>query len=105
MLDLTPILSNSNAAVHCSTRDQAAAFFSHMKEHYPEKVSRWRNGLECVYGNEQCYAPYFPDDRGMLQCSIGYYQEQGYDIVEFTDLVVIDDFEQSDVPVADLLGL
>ena len=105
MLDLTPILNNSKAAVHCSTKDHAAAFFNHMKERYPEKVANWRKGFECFFGDEQCYAPYFPDDRMMLQCSIGYYREQGYDIVEFTDLIVIDEFERSDVPISDLLGL
>lgn len=105
MLDLTPILSNSKAVVHCPTRDQAAAFFTHMKEHYPEKVTNWNRGFECIYGNEQCYAPHFSDDRRMLQCPIGYYQENGYDIVEFADLVIIDEFEKSDIPISDLFGL
>ena len=108
MLDLTPIMYNAKAAVHLSSENQAKQFFYYIKEHYPDKVMNWPYGPQWDYGERQCYAPYFPSTSiGMRQSTSDWYRKNGYDIIEFEELIKVKELpiEQSDMSLNSMLGL
>lgn len=88
MLDLSLILHNPRAAVHCSTYEQAEQFINYMRKHHHKRVSSWNLENWHEYGLDTCYSPYFehPEKSYMTYCPIEHYKGRGFDIVEFVDL-------------------
>lgn len=88
MLDLTPILHNPKAAVHCTTYEQAEQFVNYMRKHHRQRVFSWNLENWHSYGKDTCYSPYFghPTKSYMTYCPIDHYVECGFDIIEFDEL-------------------
>ena len=88
MLDLSLILHNPKAAVHCPTYKQAEQFISYMRKYHRQRVNAWNLENWCRYGKDTCYSPYFehPVKSHMTYCPIDHYVECGFDIIEFDEL-------------------
>lgn len=88
MLDLSLILHNPKAAVHCPTYEQAEQFISYMRKHHHQRVNAWNLENWHSYGKDTCYSPYFehPVKSYMTYCPIEHYVEHGFDIIEFVEL-------------------
>ena len=109
MLDLSLIIQNPKAAVHCRTYQQAEQFCGCMERHHKRRTNGFMLKNWERYGEDTCYSPYFnhPVKKNMTYCHIDHYVSNGFVIVEFEDLlhcVAELDYEICGEPIEFLLG-
>lgn len=92
MIDMTTLFCDEPVAVHFQCEAEAREFFTIMKDCYPTYVRRWNTATYksdyLEYGGV-CYCPYFNEvDGSMTHASRWDYEEFGYPVVEYSDLIV-----------------
>ena len=105
-LDFTPILGDGIYVVHCTTAEDAEHFLAAMKRQHPSRCKNWNGTKFGKYDDGICYRPNLnmPEGYNMRHCNLGYYQEEGYEIIPFEDLVIHPDIEESEQSVDLLFG-
>lgn len=114
MLNLS-IMFDRPCAVHCAGYEQAEALVEAIRATYPEKAGPWENIDDYnwySYESETCYTLHNDDYNGGLvvdrlyYCYKSYYEENGYEIVEFDELLLDDvELQESDMPLEEFLGI
>ncbi len=114
-VDFTPLLEPEKLfAVRCESEDEARHLIAAMRVQFPDKMRHWPKDGSTFWGNDNGRADggraYFPDindaehDR-FLHGDVRYAKENGFTIVQFSDLVVQDEpLEESDMALTDLVG-
>lgn len=106
------LISERPIAVHFQTKNEAELFFNEMKKQYPEYVRGWSR---VIYNYEEyrsdggvCYCPYFNEKYGgMTHGSRRVYEDKGYAVLEFTELLWCEDDKEicdSGLPLEFLLA-
>ena len=104
-LNLNPLLGDGRYAVHCSAIEEAKHFVNQIKKQYPTKARGWNYGQTNWHSDcEMCYAPYLNENDTMCWCEREYYEEEGFTILEFSDLLPDSDLEESEQSLDFLLS-
>lgn len=107
-LDFSPLLAEGKRfAVYCETEEEALIFLRCYRELYPERCNTWKDD-DTHFGryDKHCYRPNLnmPAGYGLKYCSYEYYEDEGFTIIPFSDLVVLPDIEESELSVDALFG-
>lgn len=107
-VDLSRLFETPKSAIFFQNTEEAALFYHNCTSQYGyyirhwslnDVVRRWMNNEGCGFtfmtGNE-------PDD--MSWCDRDWFEESGYDIIEFADLFNSVEIEESEMPLAVLLS-
>lgn len=98
-IDYTPLIkADGRAVVHCTTEEQARHFIARMSVDYPEHIAAW-NLADTRYDNyksETCYRPHIHAPGDMKYCYKEYYEDRGFAIIPFQDIVIEDEIEESE---------
>lgn len=112
-LDIEFLLNTPGTAVHCATEEEAKQFLSYMKKHYPKWCENWEDGetrISNCGGDEIGYTFYWQDGERewikdpLMFGSIRSIREDGYDVIEFYELLEAKELAESDQPVESLFG-
>ena len=114
MLDIS-IMVDRPCAIHCSSEDQGRMIIEAVKDNYPEMAKLWNREDDThweTYEGNTCYTLYDQGYESGLEldrlyfCNKEYYEDHGYEILEFEDLIS-DDIEmvESDISIEDFLGI
>ena len=94
MIDFSRL--DSRTAVHCCTLYQAIGFFEELSDQFPKRTRNWGCGIDDVkdsyedYEEDFCFSIDMTGD-GLLMCSDkDYYENVGYTVIEFEDLIETD---------------
>lgn len=108
MVNLDLIPRDHKCAVRCHSKEEADEFFNTMVEHYPEKCKAWHSGSQWSEVLN-CYNPnFFGNDLGtscLYYDRNAFYEREGYEIIDFSDLCVCDELHESVQPIELLFGL
>lgn len=106
------LISDRPIAVHFHTKNEAELFLNEMKKQFPGRVASWTSATwrydEYYREGGVCYCPYFNDRYGsMTHASRWVYEDKGYSVIEFTDLLWCEDDKEicdSGLPLEFLLA-
>lgn len=106
-LDFSPLFDEDKRfAVYCSTEVDAKHFLKCIRQEYPEKCRTWRAD-ETHWGKyeKMCYRPNLnlPDEYTLKYCSYEYYEDEGFVIIPYEDLLIVD-IEESEQQIDLLLS-
>lgn len=99
-LDLSGVVDLNKTAIACRSEEEARHLLAFMKRHYHYKCVSWdfpKTYFE-RYGGDVCCYRLSPR---MTYCSIQYYIDHGFDIVEFSSL--LPDLTDTEISEEDLL--
>ena len=103
-LDYSRLLTpGENFVVHCETEAEAAHLVYRMIHDYPEKCRLWDDGVKWGIYERQCYRPNLNNDGALKYGSMDFYEEEGFAIIPFYDLL-IQEIDVSEEPISLLLG-
>lgn len=107
-LDFSPLLvKGQRFAVHCETKEDAEIFLACLRAKYPERCRAWREG-ETHFGkySTTCYSPCLNMDEydTLKYCNKGYYEDEGYTIIPYADLIVTPEIQESEQSLDFLLN-
>lgn len=107
-LDLSPLLvKGKRLAVHCKTKEDAIHLLKCLTLEYPERCIGWATG-ETHFGQyrNMCYCPRLNTDDilGLTYCSVEHFEELGYTIIPFEELLVCTDINESERSLDFLFG-
>lgn len=108
-IDFTPLLHpepGQTLVVHCKTEDEAINFIRCLRNSYPSKCSNWEDGVTQwgKYKN-MCYRPKLnmPNDYKLSYASLEHYLAEGYTVIPYEDLLIVD-IEESEQRIDLLLS-
>lgn len=110
-IDLSPLLvPDMKFAVRCETAEEARRFIEAVQLEFPYKINsitpsrvRWDDDNEGHDGGRA----YYPDLNG-IECdplmvgSVNYAVSHHYEVINFVDLVIKTNIEESDMPLSEL---
>ena len=107
-LDFSPLLvKGEKFAVYCETQEDAIIFLRCYRAKYPDKCRTWKED-DTHFGSYErhCYRPNLnmPAEWTLKYCSYEHYEEEGFTIIPFQDLIVHPDIEESDLSMDVLFG-
>ena len=107
IIDFSPLLDGGKAfAVYCRTEVDAKHFLKCLRQEYPEKCRTWLAD-ETHWGKykKMCYRPNLnmPVEYTLKYCSLEHYEEEGFVIIPYEDLIV-SDIEESEQQIDLLLS-
>lgn len=109
-IDISRMFECPACAVHVSTEEEAIAIICAAQEICPERVSAWSaesNNWD-RYREQTAFTFFYesynekPDN--MTYADVPWLKENGYEIVEFSDLRRIPDIDESDMSINFLVG-
>lgn len=110
-LDLSRMLEDPRCAIHVSTLEEAKIIILNAKNQFPERVKNWNaisNNHWTVYKEETGFTLFYEDEdepTTMSYADIPWFKENGYQIVEFGDLLgAVVDIEESEQSIDFLLS-
>ena len=110
-LDLSRMLADPRCAIHVSTLEEAQLVILNAKNQFPERVKNWNavtNNHWKVYDEETGYTMFYEDDdkpTTMSYADIPWFKENGYQIVEFSELIeAVAEIDESEQPISLLFG-
>lgn len=109
-LDVTPLLNkNVDVAVLCETAEEARCFVSYMMAHFPERCRGW--SMDDIkfdnYRERTCYRPSLnrPEGFTMKYCDLCFYTDNGFTIINFKDLLIVEaEIQEGDKSIEFLLS-
>jgi len=106
-IDFSPLLEeHKRFAVHCRTEADAEHFLKCLRKEYPDKCRGWTAG-ETHWGRYErmCYRPNLnlPDEYTLKYCSYEHYEDDGFVIIPYEDLLIVD-IEESEQQIDLLLS-
>lgn len=114
MLNIS-IMVERPCAVHCDSEEQGKMIVDAIRESYPEMAKLWNPHGDTHWNNfesKTCYTLYDESYEGGLEldrlyyCNREFYEERGYELLEFEDLLSEDvEIVDSDMSIEDLLGI
>lgn len=108
-LDLSRMFELPRCAVRVRTPEDAETLIANFRNQYPGKAKYFRmddTGWD-EYEEDTAYTLYYPDedDHGTLsRTEYDWFEEQGYEIIEFSALLDTAEIEESDMPLESLFG-
>lgn len=109
-VDLSLVSENRKIAILCRNIDDAETLFHNIKEQFPQRLywsleetlTVWRyNGEKTGF---TFFREYDDEPETLSYCDEQWFREEGYELVEFSDLVQIPDLEEGDLPIEFLIG-
>lgn len=106
-IDFSPLLQEGERfAVYCKTEDDAKHFLQCLRQAYPRKCRTWDEG-DTRWGSyaKMCYRPNLnlPDEYTLKYCSYEHYEDEGFVIIPYEDLLIVD-IEESEQQIDLLLS-
>lgn len=79
-------IRGANAVIHCKTYDEAEALYRLVNYHHSYNyvsriISKWD-----MYGSKTCYQLNAAGMDGVSWCSKDWYEANGFEIIQYTDL-------------------
>ena len=109
-IDISRLLECPACAVHLRTEEEAIAIIRAAKNLYPERVRAWdvESNNWSDYRDQTAFTffdePYHEEPNNMTYADVPWFRENGYEIVEFSDLRLIPDIDESDMSISFLVG-
>lgn len=94
MIDFSRI--DSRTAVRCGALYQAIGFFEELRDQFPERTRNWGIGIDEVkdcyedYEEDFCFCVDMTTDDLLMYSDKDFYEEVGYKVIEFEELVETD---------------
>ena len=108
VIDFTPLMADGKRfAVYIQTEEDAYEFLKQYKESFPHKFRGWSLADIHFDAYERiCYRPNLnmPDPITLKYCSYQYYEENGFTIIPFEDLIVHSEILESDCEISTLFA-
>lgn len=105
-LDFSALLNpDYDFAVHCSTDDQAVHFLKEVRRQYPKNAwshndTRWHDESGGI-----AYSPYLNRGKRMTWDHVSHYEERGFVILEFEELIPFEpEIDESECSIDILFG-
>lgn len=108
-IDLSRMFEHPKCAVRCRTLEEARTLIYNFHQQYPRKADYfdlddpgWDN-----HGSETAYTLFYSDDdkpTTLSRTECGWFEDEGYEVVEFTELANPVEIEESDMPLEALFG-
>lgn len=109
-IDISRMFECPACAVHVSTEEEAIAIICAAQEICPERVIAWSaesNNWD-IYREQTAFTffdgSYDEEPDNMTYADVPWFRENGYEIVEFSDLRRIPDIDESDMSINFLVG-
>ena len=107
-LDFSPLLTEGEKfAVHCETEEDAIHFLKCLRQAYPRRCRTW-SPSETHWGahEKMCYRPNLnmPDEYTLKYCSLEHYEQNGFKIIRYDELIIHPDIKESEQSLGFLLN-
>lgn len=107
-LDLSRMFELPKCAVRCRTREDAKALVANFDTQYPGMADYFDpENPDWDYGDETAYTLFYSDEdepTSLSRTDFGWFEEEGYEVIEFSELLNTTEIEESDMPIESLFG-